>query len=213
MICFNLNPLMFSRGAFSLRAARRYPFLFMHKLSEKFLHLDANPEQFAVLITMHIPGSSANGEDGHDITVDDILGPLIRDEAGDVKLTPEGAPTRDDNLSLLSFSFNLNPAMRQQLSSVFGSFMSDSELRRDATLADSPAWALQRGIASLSKQQFQERTAQDATAASSRLHGGLDPSSRRATVDNDLPPPPPPPPPSKEDPSILFERPRFFCDQ
>ena len=92
----------------------------MHKLSEKFLNLDADPEQFAVLVTMHIPGSSANESDGNDITVDDILGPLSSKSNMD--------QSRDANFSLLSYSFNLNSAMRGHLASVRSSHLTESEL-------------------------------------------------------------------------------------
>ena len=64
-----------------------------------------------------------------DITVSDILGPMLRTESSDAK-DKHGILERDANLSLLSYAFNLNPALRHQLSGEVATFQSEADLRQ-----------------------------------------------------------------------------------
>ena len=101
-------------------------FVFAHKLSDKMLRLDSDAEQFTKLLMMPCT------DDGSDITVGDIIGLIPdRDEDGDKALSGTDASREqryDSNFSLLSFSFNLNTAMRAQLGSERSGFLSESEL-------------------------------------------------------------------------------------
>ena len=63
--------------------------------SAKFCRIDGDPEEFAFLLR------KTNSADGG-LTVEDVLGPL----------TESDGRRRDRNKSLLSFSFNLDPALR-----------------------------------------------------------------------------------------------------
>ena len=62
-----------------------------------------------------------------DITVDDILGPL-RKSKRQFDDSSHADQSRDANFSLLSYSFNLNSAMRGHLASVRSSHLTESEL-------------------------------------------------------------------------------------
>jgi hypothetical protein len=101
-------------------------FVFAHKLSDKMLRLDSDAEQFAKLLVMPCT------DDGSDITVGDILGLIPDTGEGELKARPgmdENSKQRyDSNFSLLSFSFNLNTAMRAQLASERSGHLSESEL-------------------------------------------------------------------------------------
>jgi hypothetical protein len=81
----------------------------------QFLRLDDDAEQLSVVLSAEVP------EVG-DITVGDILG-----------LAGEGGAAGEDasgRWSLLAFSFNLNPALRDQLSTEISGLQSTTELRR-----------------------------------------------------------------------------------
>ena len=69
-----------------------------------------------------------------DITVSDILGPMLRTESSDAK-DKHGILERDANLSLLSYAFNLNPALRHQLSGEVATFQSEADLRQGGRVA------------------------------------------------------------------------------
>ena len=71
--------------------------------------------------------------------VGDILGPLIEAESSDAEnrqsvgsmyRDKHGIMERDANLSLLSYGFNLNPALRHQLSGEVATFQSEADLRQ-----------------------------------------------------------------------------------
>ena len=89
------------------------PFVFAHKHADEMSRLDSDVEQFTKLMMM--PCTAYD-----DITVDDILGPLSSKRNMD--------QSRDANFSLLSYSFNLNSAMRGHLASVRSSHLTESEL-------------------------------------------------------------------------------------
>ena len=89
------------------------PFVFAHKHADEMSRLDSDVEQFTKLMMM--PCTAYD-----DITVDDILGPLSSKSNMD--------QSRDANFSLLSYSFNLNSAMRGHLASVRSSHLTESEL-------------------------------------------------------------------------------------
>ena len=89
-------------------------FVDFHKDAEQFLRLDDDAELFAVLLSRCVPAVKEGG-DRIDITVDDIFGSA--DSAG-------------GGWSLLRFSINLNPAMRDQLSTAISALQSDTEMRR-----------------------------------------------------------------------------------
>lgn len=72
---------------------------------KKLNRLDSDPELFVSYLSIRLSGSSKyekNREEKIDIVCSDVLGPLI---------DPENC-LRDLNFSLLTHSFNLNPAMR-----------------------------------------------------------------------------------------------------
>jgi hypothetical protein len=81
----------------------------------QFLRLDDDAEQLSVVLSAEVPEAG-------DITVGDILG-----------LAGEGGAAGEDasgRWSLLAFSFNMNPALRDQLSTEISGLQSTTELRR-----------------------------------------------------------------------------------
>ena len=94
-------------------------FVYAHKIADKMLRLDSDAEQFAKLLM--IPCSD-DGSD--DITVGDIIG--LRSPSKMLRLGTD--EDTDANFSLISYSFNLNAAMRAQLASERSGHMTESEL-------------------------------------------------------------------------------------
>ena len=114
-----------------------YRFVFVHKLAEKMNGLDGDPELFAILLTMLVP------PDNSDITVDDVLGPPNKNARKGAFVFGD----RINDLSLLEYSFNLNPALREQLMPEISALISESELKGTGTgHSEGPDWALKRGV-------------------------------------------------------------------
>ena len=84
--------------------------------SERLSILDSDADHFYNLLTMPVPRCDKSGGMVN-ITVEDILGPLGNDDE------PIGC------LSLLHYSINLNPALRQQIQADITGYMSQSELK------------------------------------------------------------------------------------
>ena len=105
--------------------------------------LDGDAELFQTLLLLP-PTDSFD-----DITVKDILGPALKtDAAVGVSRMPDaevGITERDANLSLLSYAFNLNPALRHQLSSEIATFQSEADLRRDGHAAIERTGVVKKG--------------------------------------------------------------------
>ena len=81
-----------------------------HAGNEKFMRLDGDPEKFAILLSKPIdtpPSGGFGTPPMTDITIADVLGPL--------RATGEKGRIRNLHLALLTYSFNLDPAMRRQL--------------------------------------------------------------------------------------------------
>ncbi|KAJ8605434.1 hypothetical protein CTAYLR_003312 [Chrysophaeum taylorii] len=97
--------------------------VYSHELSAKLLRLDGDNELFAEFLTT--PVRFPDGEVG-DITIGDILGPQADADAG-----------RDATWSLLSYSFNLNPALRIQLGDEVSSLVSSTSY--EMRLGNQPA--------------------------------------------------------------------------
>eukprot|EP00937_MAST-01D_sp_MAST-1D-sp2_P004761 g4761.t1 len=92
-----------------------------NRMAEKFLRLDGDGEQFAALITHPVAVEGRDGDTNlQDITVADIIG-------------PEQSQSNDSGpqWSLLTFSYNLNPAMRDQLSADINGLFTGIHLQRD----------------------------------------------------------------------------------
>ena len=79
-----------------------------------------------------------------DITVSDILGPMLRTESSDAK-DKHGILERDANLSLLSYAFNLNPALRHQLSGEIATFQTEADLRQGSRAAIEKTGVVKKG--------------------------------------------------------------------
>ena len=86
--------------------------------------LDGDAELFQTLLMLPTP---TDGEEKLvDITIDDILGPPVKKDGKPVDTN--GIIKRDANLSLLTYSFNLNPALRRQLAGEIDNFQTDAVL-------------------------------------------------------------------------------------
>ena len=84
---------------------------------------DGAQELFTTLMMALVPDLSDSSREAKvDITIGDVLGPLKMEK------TTTGEDQRDANFSLLSYSFNLNSAMRGHLASVRSSHLTESEL-------------------------------------------------------------------------------------
>ena len=86
--------------------------------------------------------------------VGDILGPLIEAESSDAEnrqsvgsmyRDKHGIMERDANLSLLSYGFNLNPALRHQLSGEVATFQSEADLRQGGRAAIEKTGVVKKG--------------------------------------------------------------------
>ena len=85
--------------------------------------------------------------------VGDILGPLIEAESSDAENRQSGSMYRDKhgimerdaNLSLLSYGFNLNPALRHQLSGEVATFQSEADLRQGGRVAIEKTGVVKKG--------------------------------------------------------------------
>ena len=76
---------------------------------------------FWLLLTLPVPVIGGAEAEEVNIVVEDVLGPVVsQDQVGE----------RDPIWSLLHYSINLNPAMRQQIAADVESFVSSSELMR-----------------------------------------------------------------------------------
>ena len=94
--------------------------------------LDGDAELFQTLLLLPATNSP------EDITVSDILGPALKHDAAGMSgmpYTEVGIAERDANLSLLSYAFNLNPALRHQLSGEVATFQSEADLRQGGRAA------------------------------------------------------------------------------
>ena len=94
--------------------------------------LDGDAELFQTLLLLPATDSP------EDITVSDILGPALKNDASGTGRMPYmeiGIAERDANLSLLSYAFNLNPALRHQLSGEVATFQSEADLRQGGRAA------------------------------------------------------------------------------
>ena len=92
--------------------------------------LDGDPELFQTLLMLPVPiGNDADGKELLvDIQVKDIFGPRKEGDEAQKNLNNTGLIERDANLSLLSYAFNLNPALRRQLQSEIAGFQTEAEL-------------------------------------------------------------------------------------
>jgi hypothetical protein len=80
----------------------------IHDSRDGMQRLDGDPEIFALLLSQPIPPDPSIKESSwDDLRVRDVLGPVDHKELHS---------NRDQNLALMSYSFNLNPALRAQLS-------------------------------------------------------------------------------------------------
>ena len=97
-----LDEAMFMRDFFHLHVDAS---LYVISASKHLQRLDGDPEKFAILLNTYVDTGSGTGSDRFaDIHLDDILGP--KNKSG----------SRDPNYSLLAYSFNLSPALRQGIS-------------------------------------------------------------------------------------------------
>ena len=110
-------------------------FLYSLGLSQKMLRLDGDAELFQTLLMLPAPGTGASSaeETFVDICIKDILGPSpekkAHEKSKDKNLKEQlGINQRDANLSLLTYSFNLNPALRHQLSCEIAALQTEAEL-------------------------------------------------------------------------------------
>ena len=86
------------------------------------LRLDGDAEVFALLLSkpIEIFDDAANQHVKLDVRVEDILGPK-----------DDKTMERDHKFSLLTYSFNLNPALRDQLGQDLAGFVSSYEMYAD----------------------------------------------------------------------------------
>lgn len=112
-----------------------------HKHYERHLQQDGDIEGFALLLSMPLPkaavmllprdavdshGNSLDASQPYDITVDDIVGPDFTVRPGDDLSSKE--PGKDkDHFSLQQYSFNLTPALREEISKDLSSMLTESE--------------------------------------------------------------------------------------
>eukprot|EP00854_Cymbomonas_tetramitiformis_P000402 gene402-755_t len=88
-------------------------FLYVHKQADKMMRLDGDPDRFAMLISMPLPNEEMQYVE--DLLVQDLLGPLLAMVNEAEASTYISSLERDSNLALLSYSYNLNPALRDTL--------------------------------------------------------------------------------------------------
>ena len=99
--------------------------IYTHASSAKMLRLDGDAEVFALLLSkpIEIRDDAAKKDDQIDVIdvrVEDILGPK-----------DDKTMERDHKFSLLTYSFNLNPALRDQLGQDLAGFVSSYEMYAD----------------------------------------------------------------------------------
>ena len=99
--------------------------VYTHASSAKMLRLDGDAEVFALLLSkpIEIRDDAAMKDDQIDVIdvrVEDILGPK-----------DDKTMERDHKFSLLTYSFNLNPALRDQLGQDLAGFVSSYEMYAD----------------------------------------------------------------------------------
>ena len=101
--------------------------VYTHRSSAKMLRLDGDAEVFALLLSkpIEIRDDAANQHVKLDIRVEDILGPKV--------LADDKTTERDHKFSLLTYSFNLNPALRDQLGQELAGFVSSYEMYADSS--------------------------------------------------------------------------------
>jgi hypothetical protein len=167
------------------------PHVYGNELSSKLLQLDGDNEQLTVLLMLPVleDPSHPTATLDRDILVRDILPCGVNTAAG------EGDATGNSLLTLLPFSFNLNPGMREQLSSEISILVKGFELRRD-DYNGRPERALEHG--SLQRKVSLQRslptpTPKDARAGPRRealaKQRGLPGKQRESVEDDRLPRP------------------------
>ena len=89
--------------------------------------LDSDPERFWALMSIPFPSTASEVADSVYISVQDILGPEMHDysRAGSLSLVHY-----NPSFSLLHYSFNLNPTLRQQIAVELHELVSSCELRQ-----------------------------------------------------------------------------------
>ena len=89
--------------------------------------LDSDPERFWALMSLPFPSTSSEVSDDVYISVQDILGPEMHDysRAGSLSLVHY-----NPSFSLLHYSYNLNPTLRQQIAVELHELVSSCELRQ-----------------------------------------------------------------------------------
>ena len=97
--------------------------VYSHTQASKMLVLDDDCELFAALINKPVPAFDGSPQ-STDITVRDIAGSKFSMEEQGNQQGDEAM--KQDQWSLLTFSFNLNPALRDQLASEISALYSDS---------------------------------------------------------------------------------------
>ena len=99
--------------------------IYTHASSAKMLRLDGDAEVFALLLSkpIEIRDDAAKKDVKLDVRVEDILGPKV--------LADDKTMERDHKFSLLTYSFNLNPALRDQLGQDLAGFVSSYEMYAD----------------------------------------------------------------------------------
>ena len=128
-----------------------------HKHYERHLQQDGDVEEFVLLLSMPLPKQAvallpqdAVGPDGetsidamnsYDITVHDIVGPDFTVRPGDDP-SSKGPGTDKDFFSLLQYSFNLTPALREEISKDLSDMLTEMELhqKHDAAQAMRAHW-------------------------------------------------------------------------
>ena len=119
------------------------------------LRLDGDAEVFALLLSkpIEIRDDAANQHVKLDIRVEDILGPKV--------LADDKTTERDHKFSLLTYSFNLNPALRDQLGQELAGFVSSYEMYADS----SKKTALQENSLARKADMLMRRRGGDSSAA------------------------------------------------
>ena len=160
-------------------------FLYSLGLSQKMLQLDGDAELFQTLLMLPVPSGDPNSaeDDTVDICIADILGPKVymdRDSeqspddeqtANEKPIEQFGIYKREANLSLLTYSFNLNPALRHQLSCETAALQTEWELGDGKARAIQATGVMQkqRMVEELVRQQFPTQLGLDRTRAPTPL--------------------------------------------
>lgn len=111
-------------------------YLYNIRSVHQLMRLDGDPEEFLLLLQMPLRGEDVptdSVDSNLPLTCEDVLGPL-----------DETTYQRDRNFSLLQHSYNLNPALRRQISFEMSEIVAEHELY-DATNSAEAKAAIQRG--------------------------------------------------------------------